>query len=345
MENIINQENSFVNKLAILLFVCSYISSISAEPPTSLSFILDNDILVPGNRDQDYTGGLSFTYSINQAQSFPLIMREPLRSLDDFFNIPQETSNAYTIEAGVYGFTPENTENGIPSSLDRPYASLTYFSNSHERVNFKDNSATQSVLTVGFLGLDIFPELQDEVHSITGSHQPRGWKYQISDGGELTARYQISKQKAVETSHPNIQVKTSQHFSVGYITEASYGINARFGRFNSNWWSFHPEQSAYLEQRSSEAGHTNERFFFSGLAVKARAYNAFLQGQFRDSEITYEHDQLNHLLVEMWLGYTHSFTNGYQISYILRAQSSEIKHGAGDRNLIWGGILFSKTWY
>jgi hypothetical protein len=70
--------------------------------------------------------------------------------------------------------------------------------------------------------------------------------------------------------------------------------------------------------------------------------NAFLQGQFRNSNLTYEYNGLNYLLFEAWAGYTHSFENGYQIRYIVRAHTSEIKYGVGDRNLIRGGLPLSR---
>ena len=69
----------------------------------------------------------------------------------------------------------------------------------------------------------------------------------------------------------------------------------------------------------------------------------FLQGQFRDSTHTYSHDELRPLIAEAWAGYTFAFKSGYRVSYVLRGQSSEIKQGDGDRNIIWGGLVISKT--
>ena len=81
----------------------------------------------------------------------------------------------------------------------------------------------------------------------------------------------------------------------------------------------------------------------AGFAIKARAYNAFLQGQFRDSSVTYEQAELRPWLVEAWAGYTFAFQNGYRISYLIRGHSSEIRQGAGDRNLIWGGLIIARN--
>ncbi len=76
--------------------------------------------------------------------------------------------------------------------------------------------------------------------------------------------------------------------------------------------------------------------------MKLRAYNVFLQGQFRGSALTYEYKQLRPVVFEMWLGYNHELSNGYYVNYSLRGHTSEIKDGAGDRNMIWGGVVVGR---
>ncbi|MGI9295350.1 MAG: lipid A deacylase LpxR family protein, partial [Pseudomonadales bacterium] len=87
-----------------------------------------------------------------------------------------------------------------------------------------------------------------------------------------------------------------------------------------------------------------ESYFSVGMAIKARAYNAFLQGQFRDSDVEYNGSDVNHGIIEAWAGYTHIFAGGYRVSYTLRGHSSELKNGAGDRNVLWGGLTFAKNY-
>ncbi|MGC1510196.1 hypothetical protein [Ketobacter sp.] len=79
------------------------------------------------------------------------------------------------------------------------------------------------------------------------------------------------------------------------------------------------------------------------MALKARAYNAFLQGQFRHSDHRLSHDEVNYLLAEAWVGYTLSFAGNFKFSYVLRAQTSEIRSGEGDRAMVWGGLVVSQT--
>jgi len=66
-----------------------------------------------------------------------------------------------------------------------------------------------------------------------------------------------------------------------------------------------------------------------------------LQGQFRNSSVSYDPNELRPLLVEAWMGYTFAFKKGYRISYVLRGHSSEVEQGAGDRNLVWGGVIIA----
>jgi hypothetical protein len=48
-------------------------------------------------------------------------------------------------------------------------------------------------------------------------------------------------------------------------------------------------------------------------------------------------------VAEAWLGYTWAFNDGYRLSYVLRGHTSELKDGVGDRNVLWGGLVFAKT--
>ncbi len=61
----------------------------------------------------------------------------------------------------------------------------------------------------------------------------------------------------------------------------------RAGRFNSPWWGFAPELTDYMAAPVPTENYRGGRelYVFLGARVKARAYNAFLQGQFRDSDV------------------------------------------------------------
>ena len=318
------------------------------KPTSSWAFAFDNDVLVPGHRDQDYTYGLNFTQTGVSARVASLALNGQLVAIDSLIGFEHSslsTRETFSREIGAYGFTPEDITVKEANSNDRPYASLIYLSSSREQVDLVDNIAWKSTLTVGVLGLGLVGELQNIAHQGTNGKSAQGWNNQISDGGELTGRYVIARQKYFASFSENVEVKTTVQASVGYLTEASWSLSVRTGRIHSPWSSFNPELASYGEKSSysSSAKSVSEHYFWAGVAFKARAYNAFLQGQFRDSAVTYEHHQLNPLLVEAWAGYTLAFRQGYRISYVLRGHSSEIEDGAGDRNLLWGGIIIARS--
>lgn len=314
----------------------------------SWALAFDNDVLVPGGRDQDYTYGINFTQTGDNARTALISLNKPLVVLDNWLGNEHKSlglQETFSREVGVFGFTPEDISIRQANPNDRPYASLIYLSSSREQIDLVDNVAWKSTLTVGALGLGLVGELQDVVHKVTSSEKPQGWDNQISEGGELTGRYVLARQKYFDNTSDNLEVKSTIQTSVGYLTEASWSLSFRGGRIHSPWSSFNPELASYGEKSSysSNAKPVDERYFWAGIAFKARAYNAFLQGQFRDSPITYDHSELNPLLVEAWAGYTFAFKHGYRISYVLRGHSSEIKEGAGDRNLLWGGIIIARS--
>jgi len=325
-----------------------YLQDHPDKPTSSWAFAFDNDVLVPGHRDQDYTYGLNFTQTGASARAARLALNEPLVTIDDWIGFEHSslsTQETFSREIGAFGFTPEDISVSEANAADRPYASLIYLSSSREQVDLVDNVAWKSTLTFGVLGLNLVGELQNIAHQGTNGKTAQGWNNQISDGGELTGRYVIARQKYFDSFSENVEVKSTVQASVGYLTEASWSLSMRAGRIHSPWSSFNPELASYGEKSSysSNAKSVSERYFWAGVAVKARAYNAFLQGQFRDSAVTYEHSQLNPLLVEAWAGYTFAFKQGYRISYVLRGHSSEIEAGAGDRNLLWGGIIIARS--
>lgn len=308
---------------------------------------LDNDIFVPASRDQDYTYGINFTQSGTKVSDLTVSLNKPLLFLDKHlgFSPGQKfVEERYIREIGAFGFTPEDITIESPNTDDRPYASLVYLSSAREQIDWVNNRAWKSTLTLGLLGTNIAGDLQNRVHEITNSTKAEGWNNQISEGGELTARYQLALQQPLVVSD-NAELKSTLQLSVGYITEASAGLSFRSGKINSSWASFNPDLTSYGEKASFD-GTTkalSEHYFWGGVALKARAYNAFLEGQFRESVVSYDREDLNSILVEAWLGYTIAFHNGIRLSYVLRGHTSEVRHGQGDRDLLWGSITLARA--
>lgn len=315
----------------------------------SISFAIDNDALVSDNYDQEYSFGLNLTYRGEGVEDQLASLHQPLGWLDQKIGLDQQApigANSAKIEYGFYAFTPEDDTVSAPQPNDRPFASLVFIASTHDRYQPNGEVSWQSTLTLGLLGLDIVGDIQDGYHSISGNKPARGWDNQISDGGEPTAGYSLARQQLLYKSGSDFEIKTTTQGSVGYLTETSWSMSLRAGNIETPWNSFNPELTTYGERSiPADLGKASEHYFWTGFALTARAYNVFLQGQFRDSEVTYDSGELNHGIVEAWVGYTAVFANGYSFTYSIRAQTSEVKHGDGDRDYFWGSLSITKFYF
>lgn len=310
------------------------------EPRWYLSF--DNDFFAPKNRDQDYTYGVNLAYASSKVSDW--WPSKWLYSIDRTLGLGgRAATRGHAVEIGFYGFTPANVEDEGLTVDDRPYSSLVYSSITAERLNWSDKSIVRTQFTVGALGLSVVGDLQNVTHRITGGQEAMGWEHQISNGGEPTFRYSVARSKLLTGADSPVEARHTMSASVGYITEAAWSFGLRTGTIRTPWHSFKPEVKNYAESTASKLSNVPEQYFWFGGAVKIRGYNAFLQGQFRDSELTYDASELRPVVYELWAGYTHEFASGFHINYALRGQSSEIKDGAADRSMLWGGIIIGKN--
>ncbi|OAN92795.1 hypothetical protein A8B84_16920 [Marinobacter sp. EhC06] len=334
--------------LTVSLLGAVLASSALAESADSvLALSTDNDLFAPTQTDRDYTAGVAITYSSNSEDFIGNPVSRVSQGLDSFVfpYLGQEVGSPQSaaLELGVYGFTPEEIKESAIDRSDRPYSSLVYLSSSQSYQALGVDSGWTTSMTVGVLGLDVFKSGQNAVHKVVGSDRANGWDHQISNGGEPTFRYSAAYHRYLDASQPNQQLKVTYFGSVGYLTEFGAALVFRDGLISSPDNRFNPELMAYGERAPGvSAPGGRENYFWGGVSVKARAYNAFLQGQFRDSDHELDANDLNILLAEVWAGYTHSFLAGTELSYVLRVQSSEIKSGTGNRTLAWGGLVFSK---
>ncbi|AJD47462.1 hypothetical protein S7S_05210 [Isoalcanivorax pacificus W11-5] len=340
--------------LILTLWPALYAGSVAAQSQeawnTGWALYVDNDVLTPRSTDRDYTGGFSLTLSGRRAAEWPLSLQPLLGGINHLL-LPATRGSGqvlHSLETGLTVFTPEDIEQESARHEDRPYASLLYVSNTAQHVEPWRDVAWTTTLTLGVLGLDLVADLQDSFHRVIGSTEPKGWDNQISHGGELTARYSLARQQKVfdggwgnglnhETTH-------TLRTSVGYITDVSWGMATRVGLLRTPWWSFNPQLVEYAEKSVPvKRANTSELYLWGGFQIKARLYNAFLQGQFRDSEVTYARDELETFVLETWLGITQQFRSGLRLSYVLRGQTREISEGPASRNSIWGGVIISRA--
>jgi len=314
---------------------------------------LDNDLFAAGGgRDRDYTGGLAVTVSGPAARD-SFVSLDPLVARLDRWLMPQSVQEAtqaspqggsvhHAMQFGIIAFTPGDLSATGPLYDDRPYASLLFLANGRVSLAADGRTAWVSNLTIGALGLEISRQAQEQIHRITGSDRPRGYAHQISANGEPTARYTLARQSLwIANPSGTFDVKTSLQGSVGYLTEASAAISMRIGRFDSPWWGFSPELTDYIAAPVpvAERGHSRpELYFFTGARAKVRAYNAFLQGQFRNSEVEYSAAEVEPLIFEAWVGMVTQLFEQTQLSYTVTYQTQEVRAGKAARDTLWGAV-------
>jgi len=315
---------------------------------TGVRIQLDNDFFASGGkRDRDYTGGMAVTQSGRDVAQGWLSLDPVLERLDALATPNADDSVVrHARQIGLMAFTPGDILAKQPLSNDRPYASLLFVSNGRVRVAADNRNAWSSSVTVGVLGLSLSERLHTAIHELVGSDLPQGYGNQISAGGEPTARYTLARHYLwIANPSGTVDVKTTVQGSVGYLTETSAAISLRAGRFASAWWSFTPELTDYIAAPTPvETQRARpELYFFSGVRLKARAYNAFLQGQFRDSAVTYSAAELQPIIAEAWAGVVTQLLEQTQLSYTLNYQTAEVRRGTAARGALWGALQFSHT--
>lgn len=334
------------------------VEEVTPSEPTGIAagLVLDEHLLTDGTRDQDYNGGGELTFSGRQAGP-PAWLDRALGLIDQStcpgtrFAGPGWWTSGHAFAAGLLVFTPRNLDASAPVPGDRPYASEFFLSAGRRYTSPDADVAYDSSLTIGVLGLPAAASVQRALHRITGSVQPQGWSHQISAGGEPTARYSAERQALVGdfgSGGLHGDSKWTLSGSLGTVTEGSVALNARWGRVESPFWAFAPEENMYVQETQPlpptlGVDAPAEIFAFAGARAKVRVYDAYLQGQFRQSDLTYSEGSLNHLLGEAWAGVELRTSSGWALQYLARWESPELKRGVGSRSIVWGSFEVSKS--
>jgi hypothetical protein len=313
---------------------------------SSVRVHIDNDLFAIRSLDRDYTGGLAITLSGTAARDGWLSLDPLLTRIDELFEGAPSANARHARQIGLIAFTPSDIVSDEAQQADRPYASLLFASNGRVRVDADNRGAWSSSLTVGLLGLQLSESLHNAVHRAVGSEEPQGYNHQISDGGELTARYMLARQNlwyADPTGH--VEVKATVQGSVGFLTETSAAMSMRIGRLDTPWWSFAPELADYVAAPTPKEsfGFQWEMYFFAGARVTARAYNVFLQGQFRHSDVQYSYDEIEPIVAHAWIGILTQLFPNTELSYALYYQTAEVRDGKAARDAYWGTVQLAHS--
>ena len=309
-----------------------------------IGIYFDQDLLIPFgyNEDRDYTMGLALEFFWEKDKGF-----YPLDGLVEvaggWLGIEHDENDiAHSFMLGVLAYTPDDLGDAAPIYDDRPYSSLIYLSNKRVRANSRNALAAE--VLIGLLGTSLTQSAQTRFHtayrSLTDEIEPvdpLGWSHQIADGGELTMRLRLtnSRLKSDFSSEGNWDVATTWGVSLGYQTNINLGVAMRMGSIKSPFWTlpFDPvTRGNFLPARAR-----NEWYFWSAIRAHLVAYDALLQGQFRNSDVTFTSDEMEHLVYDGAFGLTLGFDDT-QLTFSTNAKSADLK--AMDRKQIWGSIIY-----
>ena len=321
------------------------------------AFHLDNDFLALLNEDQQYTGGISIELSGRRARDWAFSTDPMLGWFDRLSGMEKRMQTGsiaigHGMLFGLAAFTPDDIENPDPIFDDHPYGSLVLFGNSRQAVDSERDVAYKSNLVFGLLGTRITKSVQNFLHDLIDTQKARGWENQISDGGEPTARYEVSRHQLIQSTalsdSRRIESRWKFHGSAGYVTQAGIGATLRWGNFDERWFNFDPAPGEYVGYgapiRSADA-RTSQRewFLWASIEGNLRLYNALLQGQFRDSAVTFSRGDLREWIGEASVGITADLPwRGLRGDFSLSYRTSEIKNSSAD-DALWGRVSLSRS--
>jgi len=335
--------------------VAAQSNAVTSETRRAWSVQIDDDFLALTQRDRDYTAGVSFTLADSGDTEHSLPLTHPLEWADEFTRFSRlragAASETRALELGLRLFTPSNLEAESALPDDRPYATLAYVANSKLTVDGDRRTALQSTLTLGLLGLPIVGAAHRSLHALIGSPLPNGYAHQISHGGEPTFRYAVARRRLLSSGTRGDR-PYSLHYgfggSIGYLSELNAELVLRTGPLRVPWWSAPPMSSGYEAQPAILAtpGATSARglVFEAGIQSRLHLYNAYLQGQFRHSDVSFSSDELERVLLAGWVSVAFRLKSGLELSYTIRRQSAEIAHGTGARAFTWGQLAFTRRY-
>jgi hypothetical protein len=311
-----------------------------------------NDALTGATDDRDYTAGVSAALSGPAAQRFAVPGYRALEWLDRQSGAARlhRSSRALFqqdgVQLGLLIFTPDDIANPAVMPADRPYANVLFLEYSHYGLDSERRVMHESTFAVGVIGSRLAPRLHKALHEIAGDNEPRGYGYQISHGGEPTARYGFARHALVAAGGGRGR-RHDVHYtlgaSAGYLTEAVAGLGLRWGALDSPWWTGMNAGSygiAGAASRFDGHGASDTFYLWAELTLRTRFYNALLQGQLRSSALTVDGADLERFVLEAGFGVTKDI-GALRLTYALRLQTPEIAAGLAARRVAWAGITVS----
>ena len=311
------------------------------------SLAIENDWLAGSHRDADYTGGLLVSLA-GPAAVRSLVSTDGLLGVVDGWLQPSGRSVGdpkTALQFGLQWYTPKDKKRRDEINDDRPYASLISLTSTRLTPGADDETVWASSLTLGLLGTGVAESVHRGFHRVIGGDKPHGYDHQISDGGEPTLRYTLRRQallgRQADVLGQRADFKWAVEGSAGFITEAALLASGRIGRYSTPWWSLQSERSDFPLAPGRAGPREGDLYLSYGAAVRLRGYNALLQGQFRHSDVTVSRHDMEPVIGEVWGAVTWGFAANATLSYLVRYQSSELRHGVGSRDTVYGGLYLT----
>jgi len=315
---------------------------LSTHEGTGIGVYFDQDMFVPAtNRDRDYTMGIGV--EVFQQQGPLYLLGDLLTRFDALTGFDRRCGRVYrSYLLGAVNYTPDDIGNPAPIYDDRPYASLLYLAN--KKVIADDRRALGVEFMAGFLGLDVARQVQTALHrwyrDVTGRSEPvdpQGWDHQISAGGEPTLRLRVADSRRFAQG-PGWDLAHGWEANLGFQTNAALGMSGRFGRLNSPFWSL--PYDPINRGNFVPALRGDELYLWGAARLRAVAYDALLQGQFRDSEVTVAADDMRRLVWEAGVGVTKSWS-GFQLTLAVSAKAGDTHLAKAPDEHVWGGVYLN----
>jgi hypothetical protein len=333
---------------------------------SGFTLITEQDFLLPArNEDRNYTMGVGFGFAGELGYDVDAVFNPwrvtalvPLlrEAMDRTFPGLAWTSNwlddrtgisEYSWTFGTTAFTPDELANPDPIFDDRPYGSLLFLSSRRIRVDRNERWAISSDLTLGMLGLDIAEEVQTWIHERIGADIPRGWRHQISEGGEPTAMYTFKYQRLPRLFNDRFQsdgarMEWTWHTlgQLGYYVAAEGGLSLRAGWYQSRFWQWASNPLNSQNEAVGDPEEDRELFAFGALRGRAVRHHSLVEGQFSTSTVTVEAEPW---VLEGEAGVSGSIlVKGRRVGLtwvMVAARSPEFKDAGEPRSHWWGSAF------
>jgi hypothetical protein len=328
--------------VVLLVSLATSLTTVAEEVRRGFSLYVDQDLLMPlTNEDRDYTMG--FGFEVYQDQGPLYLFGGVIDAVGEALGFTQTAGRFY--QSWLFGsqtFTPDDIANPAPIFDDRPYASLVFLSNKQVVADHRQVLGTE--LTVGAIGLGLSEQVQKALHGWVRDwrdndhpRDPQGWRYQISDGGEPTLRLRLAGSRRLFGGQ-QWDVAGGWEANLGFQANASIGTSLRLGDIASPFWNlpYDPiNRGAFVPWLRSD-----EWFVWGAGRLRAVAYDALLQGQFRDSEVTVAADDMRRVVWEAGVGLTKAWP-GLQVTFAVNAKAGDTTLTRAPDEHFWGGIYFS----